>query len=128
MVNKYDLYDYCYYCERKFGTEAMQMTKDHIIPKSRGGNSSTVNKVYCCLQCNLLKSDFVPGELIRQITNYLTGKRKVHHKVRGLIVRYDAPILWVMVDNLHILTGRINIEYPKMIQTTYIHPAKNSNR
>ena len=40
----------CLYCDKKL-SEA-NITTDHIIPISKGGNNSQVNLVVCCLQCN----------------------------------------------------------------------------
>lgn len=46
----------CHYCGvgmTKRGTkEPRSATVDHIIPKSRGGNSSPINTVMCCRRCN----------------------------------------------------------------------------
>lgn len=46
----------CHYCGvgmTKRGTkEHRSATVDHIIPKSRGGNSAPINTVVCCRKCN----------------------------------------------------------------------------
>ena len=41
----------CGYCEKTAATV------DHVIPKSRGGNSSWENLVACCGPCNVRKGD-----------------------------------------------------------------------
>jgi len=76
--------DICMYCERimkeqpKRGKAPLTRTKDHIIPKSLGGDLSRYNKLHCCYACNhnkgnltlkewrekLLVSDFPDKELI----------------------------------------------------------------
>ncbi len=45
----------CFYCDA-FMTAAI-VTKDHIVPRCRGGGSGDDNLVACCLFCNGTKSD-----------------------------------------------------------------------
>lgn len=56
----------CHYCGvgmTKRGTkEPRSATIDHIIPKSRGGNSSPINTVMCCRKCNNEKGNFTGVE------------------------------------------------------------------
>lgn len=40
----------CYYCERKFPPN--ELTMDHIIPVSKGGQSLKNNIVTACKECN----------------------------------------------------------------------------
>jgi len=47
----------CTYCGSK-----KQLTIDHIIPKSRGGDNTWSNLITCCLPCNLKKGDRTPEE------------------------------------------------------------------
>jgi 5-methylcytosine-specific restriction endonuclease McrA len=50
----------CQYC----GTVllAKQLTLDHVIPKSRGGQMSWSNIVCCCKKCNVFKGRRTPDE------------------------------------------------------------------
>lgn len=50
----------CQYCGEK--KAAGQLTLDHILPRSRGGDNSPVNVVTACLPCNNRKSDRTPSE------------------------------------------------------------------
>ena len=50
----------CQYCGG-IGSER-SLTIDHIIPKSRGGNSKWDNLVACCKKCNTKKADKTPEE------------------------------------------------------------------
>jgi 5-methylcytosine-specific restriction endonuclease McrA len=43
----------CMYC----GTTAGRLTLDHVVPRSRGGESSWENVVTSCAPCNLRKGD-----------------------------------------------------------------------
>jgi 5-methylcytosine-specific restriction endonuclease McrA len=47
----------CVYC----GTNK-NLTIDHVLPKSRGGDNSWKNLVTCCGICNLKKDDRTPEE------------------------------------------------------------------
>jgi 5-methylcytosine-specific restriction endonuclease McrA len=48
----------CIYCETELNDE--NVTADHIVPVSKGGNNTQINLVACCKDCNLERgnSDF----------------------------------------------------------------------
>src|SRR5689334_24771164 len=50
----------CQYCGDK--KNAAELTLDHILPRSRGGDNSPVNISAACLQCNNRKRDRTPAE------------------------------------------------------------------
>lgn len=50
----------CQYCAGKF--PASELTFDHVIPRSRGGQTNWVNIVTCCVDCNRIKADRTPAE------------------------------------------------------------------
>jgi 5-methylcytosine-specific restriction endonuclease McrA len=50
----------CQYCGDK--KPVPELTLDHILPRSRGGDNSPVNVVTACLQCNNRKRDRTPAE------------------------------------------------------------------
>ena len=58
----------CQFCGRVM--PASELTLDHIVPRSRGGESSWENLVTCCHPCNNRKGDRLPEEagmsLLRQ--------------------------------------------------------------
>ena len=45
----------CQYCAKKFLPK--ELTFDHVIPRSKGGQTSFENIVACCMPCNTKKSD-----------------------------------------------------------------------
>tara|TARA_R100000008_G_scaffold77167_1_gene57468 strand:- start:1191 stop:1691 length:501 start_codon:yes stop_codon:yes gene_type:complete len=57
----------CQYCAKRF--REAELTIDHVIPRSKGGNSSWTNVVAACKPCNQRKRDFLvensPVNLIR---------------------------------------------------------------
>lgn len=44
----------CPHCHRRFA-KGREKTRDHIVPRSRGGGLSYGNKEYICMDCNQLK-------------------------------------------------------------------------
>jgi 5-methylcytosine-specific restriction endonuclease McrA len=56
----------CQYC----GRETRELTLDHVVPRSRGGQHSWENLVSACIPCNHRKGERLPAEaklkLIRQ--------------------------------------------------------------
>ena len=50
----------CQYCGRSFPTS--QLSLDHVIPRSRGGQTTWENVVCSCLSCNVKKGGRTPHE------------------------------------------------------------------
>jgi 5-methylcytosine-specific restriction endonuclease McrA len=50
----------CLYCGQKFNPQ--ELTLDHVIPKSRGGDNSWMNLVSCCKDDNHRKGNRTPEE------------------------------------------------------------------
>lgn len=49
----------CPYCERRMIAGSLtHPTKDHVVPKSKGGKLT----VLACFQCNQIKSDMMPDQ------------------------------------------------------------------
>jgi len=57
----------CQYCGKVCSDR--EVTIDHIIPKSRGGDWSWENLVTCCARCNQLKGGRTPEEAGMQLLN-----------------------------------------------------------
>lgn len=55
----------CQYCGRHF--PAHQLSIDHVIPKSRGGQTTWENVVCACLECNIRKGGRTPKEARMQL-------------------------------------------------------------
>lgn len=58
----------CQYCGKRYPTQELSL--DHVIPRSRGGQTTWENIVCCCVACNVRKGGRTPQEagmhLIRQ--------------------------------------------------------------
>tara|TARA_R100001510_G_scaffold56437_1_gene62020 strand:- start:637 stop:1143 length:507 start_codon:yes stop_codon:yes gene_type:complete len=50
----------CQYCRDKHNS--CDLTIDHIMPRSRGGQNTWTNLVACCKKCNQKKRDRTPSE------------------------------------------------------------------
>lgn len=61
----------CQYCGKKFPTHELSL--DHVVPRSRGGQSTWENIVCACLKCNVRKGGRTPDEA--RMTLYRVPKR-----------------------------------------------------
>ena len=50
----------CQYCNQQPGSD--ELTIDHVVPRSQGGESSWTNCVLACLDCNSRKADRTPAQ------------------------------------------------------------------
>lgn len=48
---------YCCYCGKSLNILDMDYTKEHLVPKSKGGNNLKINKITCCKKCNNWRGD-----------------------------------------------------------------------
>ena len=71
----------CVYC----GTAGGRLTLDHVVPRSRGGESSWENVVTSCAPCNLRKGD----RLLEEAAMTLPGPPRPPAPV--LFIRLAAP-------------------------------------
>ena len=56
----------CVYC----GITTIKLTRDHVIPKSKGGTNAPENMVWACLACNLSKAARTPEEWASDVLAY----------------------------------------------------------
>ena len=54
----------CQYC----GSNGGKLTLDHVVPRSRGGDSVWENVVTSCAPCNLRKGDRLPEEVAMRLS------------------------------------------------------------
>jgi 5-methylcytosine-specific restriction endonuclease McrA len=50
----------CQYCGKRFPTTELSL--DHVVPRSQGGQSTWENIVCCCLRCNVRKGGRTPKQ------------------------------------------------------------------
>ncbi|HEX6490612.1 MAG TPA: HNH endonuclease [Gaiellaceae bacterium] len=71
----------CVYC----GTSGGRLTLDHVVPKSRGGESIWENVVTSCAPCNLRKGNRLPHEVAMEL------RAKPSPPAPVLFIRLAAP-------------------------------------
>ncbi len=74
----------CQYCGKKFST--VELSLDHVIPRSRGGRTSWDNVVCCCTRCNAKKGGRLPEEAGLSLVKKPVKPRRspvIHLKLRS---------------------------------------------
>ena len=81
----------CQYCGASL--QPKEITYDHIVPKSHGGQTTWENVVTCCLACNSKKANRTPKQAKMSL---LTPPRKPqwHHFLQITIGIKHAPESW----------------------------------
>lgn len=74
----------CQYCGKRFPTSELSL--DHVIPRSRGGQATWENIVCSCVQCNVRKGGRTPQEA------YM-------HLVRAPVRPKRSPLLTIKLGN-----------------------------
>lgn len=75
----------CQYCGVK--KRADELTLDHILPRSRGGDNSPVNVVTACVACNNRKGDRTPSEARMPL---LTSQSALRVKLERVVLCHYA--------------------------------------
>ena len=72
----------CVYC----GTTGGRLTLDHVVPRSRGGDSVWENVVTSCAPCNLRKGNRLPHEVSMELPTRAEGAEPdALHPARGAV-------------------------------------------
>jgi 5-methylcytosine-specific restriction endonuclease McrA len=75
----------CQYCGEK--KRASELTLDHILPRSRGGDNSPVNIVTACVPCNGRKGNRTPAEARMPL---LTSQSALRVKLERVVLCHYA--------------------------------------
>ena len=75
----------CQYCGEK--KPVSELTLDHILPRSRGGDNSPVNIVTACVPCNNRKSNRTPAEARMPL---LTSQTALRVKLERVVLCHYA--------------------------------------
>ena len=75
----------CQYCGEK--KSAAELTLDHILPRSRGGDNSPVNIVAACVACNNRKGNRTPNEARMPL---LTSQSALRVKLERVVLCHYA--------------------------------------
>ncbi len=88
----------CQYCGRHFSTAELSL--DHILPRSQGGQSSWTNLVCCCVRCNAKKGGRTPEQAHMHLIRPPTKPRR--NPVISLRLGSDKYASWrAFLDNAY---------------------------
>lgn len=78
-------YYYCFFCKKILSQE--QVTKDHLIPTSRGGSNTRVNLKPCCYECNIEKGNMMwyVYIMLRIFQNRITSIKKMLSHILNIL-------------------------------------------
>lgn len=82
--------DVCCYCNRPLFFNGLMATREHIVPKSQGGNDSVKNLKPCCFECNQLRANLDHNQFRTTVWNMikiLNGKYTI--KLKDLETVYE---------------------------------------
>jgi 5-methylcytosine-specific restriction endonuclease McrA len=83
MLRKLPRDRYCFYCGRKLTRRCA--SKDHVLPRSKGGSNSKHNIVDSCKECNEAKGSLLMEEF-RAVMAFREGVNLKKFKFPGEIV------------------------------------------
>lgn len=81
----------CQYCGKALAQQ--EITYDHVVPKSQGGQTSWENVVTCCLKCNGKKGGRTPQQAGMKLRN-IPKRPQWNMTVRLTIGIKHAPESW----------------------------------
>ncbi len=95
----------CMYCGKEYGEH--QLTRDHIVPKCRGGKDSWVNVVAACRRCNQFKGH-------RRVED--AGMELIALPYRPNQAEYLAMVnsRRILADQMEFLSGQFSKNYRKL--------------
>lgn len=84
----------CQYCGRKFPTSELSL--DHVVPKSRGGDTSWENIVCSCVRCNVRKGGRTPDEATMSLVRPpIKPKRSPVLSIKLGNPKYESWKMWL---------------------------------
>lgn len=121
--------DRCIYCEGIFaqvmyeGQKPLIKTRDHIIPKYKGGNNRDLNKVYACNDCNHLKGHKTPEEFTQYLYD-LIGRVSGNNPFKPK--KFPVDRLRIILINNNKLIDKI-VSYKRKL-TLQMEPVKKKEK
>ena len=99
----------CPYCGVPMGRKRFSPTRDHMIPRSRGGTLEPGNKVIVCMPCNLSKGDLTIHEFYQALVSYRDPRAKhVARFIEGMSIYFQGRLRIPQV------TPAVRATYPRM--------------
>jgi hypothetical protein len=96
---------FCCYCGDLIVFSA-KMTKEHIVPLSKGGNNRAENKTHCCKTCNGMRGNLSFEGFIRVVDE---KKSKVRNRAKK--EKYE-----IMIANIYYVKEYAEKNHDKLIR------------
>jgi len=80
----------CQYCGQQLTLS--QMSLDHVVPRSQGGNTNWENIVCCCVKCNTTKGGRTPGQARMQLQRQ--PRKPAQQSLLAVEENSDHYLLW----------------------------------
>lgn len=76
----------CAYCHRKYDEIKTKRTLDHIVPKSKGGETSVNNVLVCCGTCNVKKGN-------DDIEVFVKNNKRIRENIRRYLEQVESLVI-----------------------------------
>lgn len=103
--------EYCCFCgiDMRLLPDKVTYTKDHLVPKCKGGNDSVDNKKTCCSDCNSEKGS-------RTLKQYVILLKKELKRLENHSLNYSKSLKrLIYITELKILNAGYWIEYTERL-------------
>ncbi|MCB1810387.1 MAG: HNH endonuclease, partial [Candidatus Competibacteraceae bacterium] len=91
----------CLYCGQRFS--ARDLTRDHVVPRSRGGRDDWENVVSACKSCNQRKGNMSLAEAERRLGMRLLAVPYRPNRAEGLVLANRH----ILADQMAFLSNRL---------------------
>lgn len=82
----------CCYCGKTITVVSSDFTKEHLLPKSKGGNNLLINKKSCCKNCNSWRNN----QTLQQFKNNV-----IYHLNNSILIEsYTKYDYFIMIENI----------------------------
>lgn len=91
--------EFCLYCGLKISCQDV-FTYEHLIPVSKGGNNSKLNKKPCCKYCNVWRGNKDLEQWKIEVISIMRSGNKKRKAGRCKKLFYSDQDLWAIVENI----------------------------
>lgn len=102
---------FCCYCGRWL-VGSLLYNKEHLVPKSKGGNDTTYNKKLCCVLCNKWRADKSLSYWKSEIQECINNKRSRFNK--------NIQDMETMIENIDYWMHYVETAGQKLYRSNYI--------
>lgn len=99
-VTKIQQNNYCWYCGKQM--EPLKLTKDHVFPRSKGGDNDMDNIIMVCKTCNSSKGDLDLFEWYAEVRHELPPLRIIIHYLKNIyLYAIEHDLMEKTLDSLN---------------------------